>query len=75
MEVEKYKKGSYYKNMRKFSIINPKLNKTFYYVKNYFNFIELKKDSRYEFLINQEKKFIQLILDAHSNESLTVWIK
>jgi hypothetical protein len=58
-----------------FSIINLKMNRTFYYCKQFYQYVDLKKDSRFEFFLNQEKKFIQLILDAEPKDSLSIWSK
>ncbi len=58
-----------------FSIINLRMNRTFYYCKEFFKFIDLKKDQRFEFFKNQEKKFIQLIIDAEAKDSLAIWSK
>lgn len=59
----------------KFSIVNPHINKTFYYIKQYFTYNDLKKEKKYQFLINQERKFLNLILDSKPSEKFSVWTK
>jgi hypothetical protein len=59
----------------KFSIINPKFNKTFYYLKKIFPFKDITSLENYDFLLSQEMKFLQLIVDCPREEVMSAWIK
>jgi hypothetical protein len=59
-----------------FSIVNPKYNRSFYYFSKFYNFDDtITEGYDKNFLINQEKKFFQLIYNTQNKTKFLVWQK